>query len=84
MGIDVLVWELSTWGLVLNMAGAISLGISTQLGMSVGGIDKEGTEVTWIEMATKQIRFKSHLWVSINAIGWFLLFIGFLLQFLGA
>jgi hypothetical protein len=55
-------------GLALNFVGAVLLGVSSQFGLAAGF----GGPIVW----------KKTYWGWINVVGWSLLAIGFLIQFI--
>ncbi|MCX7084137.1 MAG: hypothetical protein NTY69_01210 [Methylococcales bacterium] len=54
------------FGLILNFIGALLLGLSTQFGVNFG----------W----SGQLNWKINVWKYTNALGWFLLSLGFFIQ----
>lgn len=62
--------DIASIGLIINFFGCVLLGASSQCGSAAGW----GGDLNW----------KSTYWRWVNIIGWFLLAIGFLLQFYAA
>ena len=67
------------WGLILSILGTFILGLSTHLGMSIGGFSEEH-RVRWQDLEENEMKFKAARWKWLSLSGWGCLLVGFVLQ----